>query len=109
VTPLPPHDWHAPIIAGIVGAYARPSPGESYVEIGVDRGHTLAHVAQRAAGLFPRCVDVTLDNLDPTPHAVRGCERHLHETASVEFFESMRAADSRRTWCSSTAITRTRP
>jgi hypothetical protein len=91
VTPLPPHDWHAPIIAGVVAAYARSRPAVIYVEIGVDRGHTLAYLAQRVGGDRFHGVDVTLDNLDDSHMLSEDENVVLHETTSVEFFESMRA------------------
>lgn len=97
---LPPHDWHAPIIASIVGAYQRVKPAR-YVEIGVDQGHTLAAVA---AHLAPHGkvvseahgVDVTFANLDPyyTVRAPRGEGLHerrnvfLHEQTSDDYFAS---------------------
>jgi predicted O-methyltransferase YrrM len=62
---LPPHDWHAPIIAGIVGAYSRFRQQAQYVEIGVDRGYTLAHVATANPGVRMEGCDVTLGNIDP--------------------------------------------
>ncbi len=62
-TKLPPHDWHAPIIAAIVNAYGR-SHGRKpeYVEIGVDRGHTAEYIFKHTSATVS-AVDITLANL----------------------------------------------
>lgn len=76
---LPPHDWHAPIIAAIVAAYGRHRPAV-YVEIGVDRGHTMRAVAPHAE--VAHAVDVTFANLSaPLPENVV-----RHEMQSEEFW-----------------------
>ena len=87
---LPPHDWHAPIIASIVGAYVRHRPDAVYVEIGVDRGYTLAYVAS-ATGVRAEGCDVTLANLDASL-GLRGPARTLpnvtlREVRSDEFWK----------------------
>lgn len=89
---LPPHDWHAPIVASIVGAYERARPAV-YVEIGVDRGHTLAHVVGHRAPHGAEVsqvhgVDVTLANIDPLHADTLAPSRRvaLHETTSERFF-----------------------
>lgn len=91
MTPLPPHDWHAPIVAGVLGAYQRARPSV-YIEIGVDEGHTFAHViTHRAPHGKPvseaHGVDVTLANIDAR-HAVYldTARAVLHEQSSDDFF-----------------------
>lgn len=76
---LPPHDWHAPIIAAVVAAYGRHRP-PVYVEIGVDRGHTMRAVAPHAQ--VAHAVDVTFASLSaPLPENVV-----RHEMPSEEFW-----------------------
>jgi hypothetical protein len=91
VTPLPPHDWHAPIIAGIVRAYQR-SRHATYIEVGVDRGHTLAHVISEARPTLSYVCDVTFASLAPEHRWLnsRGGDVIQHEMESVDFFALMR-------------------
>lgn len=78
---LPPHDWHAPIIAAIVSAYGR-TRGPVYIELGVDRGHTMKTVLPHTSVAFG--VDVTFGFMDP---ALRGEPKLvLCECSSDEFF-----------------------
>jgi hypothetical protein len=85
--PLPPHDWHAPIIAGIVKAYARSRP-TTYIEIGLDRGDTLRVVAPHADRTY--AVDVTLSRMESVDlEGFRG-EISFHEQKSDDFFRAYR-------------------
>lgn len=87
MTELPPHDWHAPIIRAIIEAYAR-FRKPVYVEIGVDRGHTLNAVA--GAAYEVHAVDVTFEHYEGT--LPRNANRW--EMTSDAFFASYgRAAD----------------
>lgn len=79
----PPHDWHAPIIAGIVRAYGKYRP-PVYVEIGLDRGETFNVVADWAA--VAHGVDVTLEHLRfPGLHAKPSVA--LFEQSSDDYFK----------------------
>lgn len=77
---LPPHDWHAPIVAALVAAYGRHRPAV-YVEIGVDRGHTMRAVAPHAAE--NHAVDVTFEHVN----GPLGPNVHRWPMPSAEFFK----------------------
>jgi hypothetical protein len=75
----PPHDWHAPIIAAVADAYSRFRP-VVYVEIGVDRGHTMRTVSRNAVECH--AVDVTFEHVN----GPLGPNVHRWEMTSDEFF-----------------------
>jgi hypothetical protein len=81
---LPPHDWHAPIVAAVVAAYAR-HRAPVYVEIGVDRGHTMRVVSPNT--IEAHAVDVTFEHV----HGPLGPNVHRWPMTSAEFFESTRS------------------
>lgn len=79
---LPPHDWHAQIIAQILSAYQRFRP-TLYVEVGVDRGLTVQTVAPYVD--IGHAVDITFANLArPLPNWFV-----QHEMSSDLFFQQM--------------------
>lgn len=81
---MPPHDWHAGIIVAIVKAYARSRP-VTYIEIGVDQGHTVLDVWEVASTVI--AVDITFDNLIvPLPDSVI-----QYEMKSDKFFATWNA------------------
>jgi hypothetical protein len=85
----PPHDWHAPIIAAIVAAYGR-HRAPIYVEIGVDRGHTMRAVSPHA--IESHGVDVTFEHVD----GPLGPNVHRWQMTSDEFFRISEKWMSRR-------------
>lgn len=85
---LPRHDWHAPILAALVNTYATNHHTPRYLEIGVDRGHTLWHMyTQTSAQMYG--VDITLQ------HYLYGKSKRiqLSEETSDSFFKRQSELD----------------
>lgn len=84
----PPHDWHAPILMALARAYAR-YRDVTYIEVGVDRGHTFRAVAPLCARAH--AVDVTFEHA-----GVLGVATERWHMPSDEFFVAYRLAMTQR-------------
>jgi hypothetical protein len=84
MSPLPPHDWHAPIVAATVAAYLRVSADHVHRDRRRSRPHPRAR--RGIPVTIAHGVDATLANLDER-HGLKGLPWvKLHEQTSDDFF-----------------------